>query len=278
MKGKIFSIEEFAVFDGPGIRITVFLKGCPLSCMWCHSPEGQAFKSELIKSPNGCIGCGACEPYISREEPTDKALTVCPRNLIRLCGEDFTAEELFSKLSPKLDMVNSAGGGITFSGGEPLAQSEFLLNCLRLFKGKTNRAVQTSGFADEKTFMSVLEECDYMLFDLKIMNKKKHIEYTAQSNKNILNNYRILAASGVPFITRIPLIPTVNDTAENIEATAAFMSENGVSKIEILPYNTSAGAKYAAAGKKYMPTFPEEKKPEIHPEIFEKHRIEVTVL
>ena len=278
MKGNIFSIEEFAVFDGPGIRISVFLKGCPLRCMWCHSPEGQSSESELIRSPNGCLNCGACVPFLGGNEPTEKALTVCPRNLIRLCGEAFTPEELFSRLSPKLDMVNSAGGGITFSGGEPLAQSEFLLNCLKLFKGKTHRAVQTSGFADRNTFKAVLSECDYMLFDLKLMDEKKHIEYTGQSNDIILKNYRVLASSGIPFITRVPLIPTVNDTSENLEATAAFMAENGVSKIELLPYNTSAGAKYAAAGKTYRPTFPEEVRPEIRPEIFEKYRIEVSVL
>ncbi len=278
MEGNVFSIEEFAVFDGPGIRVTVFLKGCPLNCMWCHSPEGRSFESELIKSPNGCIGCGSCKPYFISRGMLEKAIAVCPRNLIRMCGEKITAEELFAKLSGKLDMVNSAGGGITFSGGEPLAQSKFLLNCLALFKGKTNRAVQTSGFTDEKTFESVIGESDYMLFDLKLMDEKKHIEYTGQSNRPILNNYRILARSGVPFITRIPLIPTVNDTSENIEATAAFMAENGVSKIELLPYNASAGAKYAAVGKTYQPTFPEEAMPETHLDIFEKHRIEVTVL
>lgn len=175
-------------------------------------------------------------------------------------------------------MLNVAGGGITFSGGEPLSQSEFLYSCLKLLKGKTNRALQTSGFSDSETFKKLISECDYLLFDLKLMDDEKHIEYTGQSNVRILENYRILAASGIPFMTRIPLIPTVNDTEENIEATAAFMYENGIGRIELLPYNTSAGAKYAAAGRKYSPTFPEAIKPETHIDIFKKYDIEVTVL
>ncbi len=278
MKGTIFSIEEFSVFDGPGIRMTVFLKGCPLKCAWCHSPEGQSFSPETIRSPNGCISCGACERFSENGLFTEKSIVACPRNLLRVCGETLTSEELTSRLIKKVDMLNAAGGGITFSGGEPLAQSEFLYSCLKLLKGKTNRALQTSGFSESETFKNILSECDYMLFDLKLMDDGKHIEYTGQSNRKILANYQILAASGIPFITRIPLIPTVNDTENNIEETAAFMFDNGIKNIELLPYNTSAGAKYAAAGRKYTPDFPENKKPEFHLKIFEKYGIEVTVL
>ena len=258
--------------------MTVFLKGCPLRCMWCHSPEGQSFAPEIIRSPNGCLSCGNCGKFAENGNFTEKSISSCPQNLLRVCGESLSPQELIDRLSPKLSMLNSAGGGITFSGGEPLSQSEFLYESLKALKSKTNRALQTSGFADAEVFSKILTECDFVLFDLKLFDRQKHIEYTGQSNKSILENYKILAKSKIPFITRIPLIPTVNDTIENIEATAKFMQENGVNRVELLPYNTSAGAKYAAAGKKYSPLFPENIKPELHEDIFKNYGIEVSVL
>ena len=280
--GRIFSTEEFSTYDGPGIRMTVFLKGCPLRCTWCHNPEGQHFESEMLRSPNGCISCGAC--FDAGKRITGKpclvpeSADVCPFRLVRVCGNDVTPSELISKIDKNIAILNASGGGVTFSGGEPLCQSDFVRECLSLLKGKTHRAIQTCGFCNTEPFLSVLSECDFVLYDLKLIDREKHIRYTGVSNEKILENYRALASSGVPFITRIPLIPTVNDTEENISATAEFMRENGAERVELLPYNRMAGGKYEILGQKYDPDFDESVPPEPRIEIFNKYGIEAKIL
>lgn len=282
MEGTIFSIEEFSTFDGPGIRTSVFLKGCPLRCQWCHNPEGQRFEKELFRSPNGCLHCGKCLEAglhaISKVQLTQESIAVCPKNLIRICGETVTPQQLIDRLEKKLPMLVLAGGGVTFSGGEPLAQAEFLAECLDLLSGKTHRAVQTSGFSAGDIFAAILKRCEYVLFDLKHMDAGIHKTYTGVDNRRILDNYRLLVHSGVDFITRIPLIPGVNDTAENLTQTAEFLQELGVNKIELLPYNKAAGAKYAAVNKQYCISFNPETSPNPHKDIFQSHGIEVYVL
>lgn len=274
MTGRIFTIEEFSTFDGPGVRCTVFLKGCPLRCQWCHNPEGQDFSPQILRSPNGCIHCGTCV----KTGMGMQSIAFCPKHLLRLCGEDITPQQLLSRLEDKLWMLAQTGGGITFSGGEPLSQGAFLLECLSIFEGKCHRAVQTSGFAPHILFSQVLEQCDYVLYDLKHMDDAIHRHYTGVSNRDILNNYRTLAASGKEFITRIPLIPGVNDTPENLTATAAFLNDLGVNRIELLPYNTAAGAKYKSLNRTYHVEFNPELPPQPHREIFENYNIEVHVL
>ena len=282
IKGKIFSVEEFSTFDGPGIRETVFLKGCPLKCMWCHNPEGQSFETMVVRSPNGCLGCGLClkkgEEITGKPSLVKESVAVCPRNLVRICGEDKTPTELIKIIEKNIAILNASGGGVTFSGGEPLSQSDFLFECLKLLKGKTNRALQTTGYTGCENFKRILTECDFVLYDLKLMDDNKHRYYVGGSNENILKNYKYLASSGIEFITRIPLIPTVNDTEENIEATAKFMSEQGVNKVEILPYNKMAGGKYKLIGEEYKPEFDGNIEPNPRKEIFEKYEVEVKIL
>lgn len=280
--GRVFSIEEFSTFDGPGIRVTVFLKGCPLRCMWCHNPEGQSFETEYIRSPNGCLHCGACLEMGKHLTGTAclvaQSVNICPNNLVRRCGDDMTVEELVRKLENKFWMLDSTGGGVTFSGGEPLCQSEFLLRCLKALKGKTHRAIQTSGFAGKDVFKRSLENCDYMLFDLKHMDPQQHKKYTGADNTQILENYKILAGSGMPFITRIPLVPGVNDTADNITRTAEFMAGLGVKEIELLPYNKAAGAKYKLLDRLYVTDFDQTVEPQPRTDIFGQYGIEVRIL
>lgn len=280
--GTVFSIEEFSTFDGPGIRTTVFLKGCPLRCIWCHNPEGQRHDPELLRSPNGCLACGACLKKGAEQTGSPclvaDSVAVCPRNLIRLCGTDYTPQDLLTVLDKNIRLLNQSGGGVTFSGGEPLAQPHFLQGCLQLLRGKTNRALQTCGYAKPSVFSSILAECDYVLYDLKLIDETRHAAYTGVSNRTILQNYRTLAASGIPFCTRIPLIPTVNDTAENITATAELMRQNNVRDVEILPYNRMAGGKYALLGRNYEPNFDGSLTPNPHTEIFKRYGIEVTIL
>lgn len=257
LTGRIFSVEEFATFDGPGIRMTVFLKGCPLHCTWCHNPEGQSFPMEFLRSPNGCTGCGACLDAGQRERGTrcltEASISACPRNLVRRCGEDITSVQLIDRIMKNARLLS--GGGVTFSGGEPLAQLPFLLEGLRLLEGRVHRAVQTSGYADSASFSQALSRCDYMLFDLKLMDSAQHKAFCGVDNGLILSNYARLARSGIPFVTRVPLIPTVTDTEENLSAIAEFMTGLGVDYVEVLPYNQLAGSKYSGLLRQYQPGF-----------------------
>ena len=277
-KALVFAIEEFSVFDGPGIRTTVFLKECHMRCSWCHNPEGRGFENMIVRSPNGCLSCGEC---LRRSEKNGEktiftldSIKGCPQGLLRYCAEEYTAEELCGRLSKNLAILNASGGGVTFSGGEPLANHNFLLECLKLLEGRTNRAVQTSGFADGAVFDAVLGQCDYMLFDVKLADAKLHQKYTGVSNESILRNLGALAASGKRFVIRMPLIPGVTDTLDNVKGVTEILLSNGIKYIELLPYNKLAGAKYPMAGMKYEPDFDTEKEVEMPIDIFEKYGIE----
>ena len=277
-KGLLFSIEEFSVFDGPGMRTSVFLKGCPLRCEWCHNPEGQSFTNEILRSPNGCIACGACkEKAVKRDGRlafTEACINACPRNLLRYCATEYTPRELCKKLEKNLPILNASGGGVTFSGGEPTASPAFLLECLSLLAGKTHRAVQTCGFCSPDVFQKVLANCEYILFDVKLVDDTLHQKYTGVSNKIILENFRTLAGSGKDFVIRVPLIPTVNDTEENIRATAELLRQNGVTYVELLPYNKMAGAKYKLVEMQYAPSFDETLPVNLRTELFAEYGIE----
>ncbi|MBE7067844.1 MAG: glycyl-radical enzyme activating protein [Clostridiales bacterium] len=281
MLGKVFSIEEFATFDGPGIRTTVFLKGCPLKCTWCHNPEGQSFQTEYIRSPNGCIGCKACERAGTKKDGkvvlTADSIAVCPRNLVRQCGEDYTAEALAKKLLKNEEFMRSSGGGVTFSGGEPLSHAEFIIECISKLNGLST-ALQTSGFSSGETFERVLNAVDYVLYDLKIIDEERHKKYCGVSNRSILENYATLARSGKKFVTRIPLIPSVTDTDENLEAIAKFMQKNGVNYVELLPYNRFAGSKYASVLREYVVDFDESQEVNKGEKIFEKYNINYKIM
>lgn len=273
MKGTVFSVEEFSVYDGPGIRTTVFLKGCPLRCSWCHNPEGQESAPKIVKSPNGCLSCGSCDRYAVDGVYTRDSITHCPRQLLRWCGEVYTPEALCNKLLKNKRLLD----GVTFSGGEPLYQDLFLTECLKLLKGQLHRAVQTSGFASQTVFSKMLENTDYVLFDLKIMDEKAHKYHTGKSNEPILKNFDLLTNSGVELVPRTPLIPGVTDTAENLSAIARLLQGYDMHYIELLPYNPMAGSKYALAGKAFKPTYDPTAEPQAHEDIFDAFGIEVKV-
>jgi pyruvate formate lyase activating enzyme len=276
------NIEEFSVFDGPGIRTSVFIKGCPLRCEWCHNPEGQSFDNFIMRSENGCIGCGNCLKHAA-STPSGVRFTLdsiknCPLALLRYSAREYTAEELCRELEKNIPILNSSGGGVTFSGGEPTASPDFLLECLDLLNGKTHRAVQTSGFCPAVVFEKVLSRVEYILLDLKLIREDLHKRYTGVSNKVILDNFRALTRSGIDFVIRVPLIPTVTDTEENVENLARLLSESGVKYVELLPYNKMAGAKYKLSGKVYAPSFDETVSPNPRTEIFERYGIKSVIM
>jgi pyruvate formate lyase activating enzyme len=234
--GIVFSIEEFAINDGPGIRSMVFLKGCPLRCAWCHNPEGWAMEPQWLEKKG-------------RKE---------------LCGYRIGADELARKLLRDKDLYRDSSGGVTFSGGEPLMQAPFLCEVMDLLPG-VHKTVETSGYASAEAFREVLRKADLMLFDVKLVDPARHRRYTGVDNVRILENLETLKASGKPFVARIPLIPGVNDTVENMEATARLLQgAEGLQRVELLRYHKTAGAKYPMVGLPYNPPFDEQKEPEIH--------------
>lgn len=281
MNGIVFSVEEFSVYDGPGIRTTVFLKGCPLRCVWCHSPEGQLPQPQIVRSPNGCLHCGACEATAVRKEDgsvvfTPQSITACPRGLLRVCGEEMTPQALCARVGKNAELLSD--GGVTFSGGEPLAQSDFLFSCLRLLRGTLHTAVQTCGFAPEPVFRQALALADLFLFDLKLIDEGQHRRYTGVSNAQILRNFSLLAHSGKPLLVRVPLIPGVTDTPQNLDAIAALLQTHGITYAELLPYNRMAGGKYAMVQRTYAPPFDEDIPVQPHPEIFAAYGVQTLVL
>lgn len=252
MTGRIFDVREFTVHDGPGCRMTFFLKGCPLSCRWCHNPEGQHYEKELMVKTVRCTHCGACrrdtESDAFRLYGRDPA--ACPNGVLSVAGEDLTPEDVLRRVLPLRDMLRMTEGGVTFSGGEPLFQDTFLKETLDLLhENGIHTAIETSGYASEEVFSEiVLKRCDYVIMDLKLMDDAAHRHYTGVSNVSILKNAQKLKKSGKDFIFRTPLIPGVTDTEENLAAVKAFVEDT---RWETLPYNTLAGAKYPMLGREF---------------------------
>ena len=259
MNGLIFDIKEFALRDGEGARTTVFFKGCPLRCIWCHNPEGLSSTPELYELSEGCVECGLCRLPCTHEECKlyGRCLHVCPKNLLREVGKKYTSEELSQKLLAQKPFFDQMGGGITLSGGEPLLQAEFCVSLLEHLKGKIHTAIETSGYAEASDFLRVIHLCNFVMMDIKLMDDDAHRRYTGVSNARILQNARLLMESDVPHLFRIPLIPGITDTEENLRAIAAFL---GNEPLELLPYNDLAPAKYAAVHRTYTNEIDPQKK------------------
>jgi len=270
--GLVFDIKRYAINDGPGIRVTIFLKGCPLSCRWCHNPESISPGVQKMYTESKCIGCGQCvdvcpvhaceltdEGIVTNQELCDscgQCAEVCPAKATEMSGHHESVADLLKVIEAERPFFDQSGGGVTFSGGEPLLYPEFLTEildaCGRL---KIHRTVDTSGLASSRNLLKVAKRTDLFLYDLKLMDSKKHKEWTGVGNKQILQNLQALAKIGAKIQIRIPLIKGVNIDEENIGATATFVAAlAGPRKtIKLLPYHNLAGGKSAKLGQEYEP-------------------------
>ena len=249
MNGTIFDIKEFSIHDGPGARITVFLKGCPLRCVWCHNPEGLVKEIQLLHKENICGHCGkCCEPCNHPEcQPYGRCLHACANGALELAGKMVSSDELAETILKDANLLETMNGGVTFSGGEPLMQSDFVVEVAKKLPN-VHKAIQTSGYAEPNTYQKVIGEMDFVMQDIKLIDEELHKKYTGVSNQKILENIKWLKQSGKEFVFRVPMIPNITDTKENLDAIKQ-LTEGYL--VEYLPYNTMAGAKYPMVGKTY---------------------------
>jgi pyruvate formate lyase activating enzyme len=278
--GTIFDSKEFSVNDGPGVRETVFFKGCPLRCNWCHNPEGWEMRPQLMVRYGECTGCGACRAVCRHDSCTacGECVNVCPGRLRSVCGRVISAAALADALKKNAALYRDMGGGVTFSGGEPLMQPAFLMETMRLLPG-VHKAVETCGYAPEDVFRDAAGAADLMMMDVKLADAGLHKKHTGAPNDGILRNLRWLADGGTPFIVRIPLIPGVSDTERNLEATAALLKgAKALRYVELLPYNRLAGAKYESLGMRYRPLFDTDKPVNVNQQAFYDAGIESRVM
>lgn len=265
MKGRIFNIQRYSIHDGPGIRTTVFLKGCPLRCLWCQNPEGISPKNELFFNKERCTGCGRCVETCEKKAITitdsvartdrklcigcGKCVEVCPNEARQIVGKEVSVEEVVEVVKKDRIFYERSGGGVTLSGGEPLMQPIFVQKLLERCKlDGIHTTLDTSGFASWDTLKEVLKYTDLILYDFKCMDPEKHRVFTGVSNELILENVRrITSEFSTPIWARIPIIPGYNDDIENIRATASFLTKvlkDRVERVNLLPYHRLGEVKY----------------------------------
>ena len=266
--GIIFNIQRYSIHDGPGIRTTVFLKGCQLNCWWCQNPESQLCGQEMVFWEDRCIGCEACSlncpsgaiQMENKKPVTDKSKCnlcgecsrICPTQAREMIGKKLTAEEIIKEVEKDLVFYEESGGGVTFSGGEPLGQSEFLeslLNCCQ--KKKIHTAVDTSGYISWEILSKISSKVDLFLYDLKIMDSKRHKKYTGVSNELILENLKKLTSVHNNIFVRFPVIPGINDDYQNIKEMGEFLSSLKIAQVNLLPYHYIGVDKYRRLGMTY---------------------------
>jgi pyruvate formate lyase activating enzyme len=270
MTGTIFHIQRYSVNDGPGIRTTVFLKGCPLRCRWCHNPESISPRKELLLREDRCIRCGACAAECERgaihREDGDRFVTrrgtciqcgscveVCVAEARVIAGREVSTEEILREVEKDRIFYDQSAGGVTFSGGEPLLQHEFLCSLLEACQGRSiHTVVDTTGYASPAIIEDVARATDLFLYDLKTMDDTKHIEFTGVSNRLIVENLQRLVQMRKEVVVRVPIVPEFNDNEQSVQQLGWFVASlENIREIHVLPYHTTGIEKYQRIGMEY---------------------------
>lgn len=260
--GLVFDIQRFSIHDGPGIRTTVFLKGCPLDCWWCHNPEGTSAEPQILVLEGRCIRCGECRRACPQGDRAGAAETctlcgrcvaACPTGARQMVGRRMTVAEVVAEVLKDRVFYDESGGGATFSGGEPLLQPRFLRALLEACRAAGVRtAVDTCGYAPQEDLLALAPLADLFLWDLKFADEARHVRYTGVSNGPILENLRALGRAHGPIWIRVPVIPGVNDDAAQLDALArCAASVEGVRQVNVLPYHEGGAAKSRRVGRAY---------------------------
>lgn len=259
MTGRVFDIQRFSIGNGPGIRTTVFMKGCPLHCMWCHNPEAFEKKRQLKVNRRLCRGCGACVQicrtgaHLLTEEKhvfdgskcvlCGKCVEACCYDCISVVGRDYTAQEIADIVMADRVYYDKSQGGVTFSGGEPTLQADFIEETAALLEG-VNIYIDTCGSCDADRFRKMTELADGMLFDIKHMDNEIHHRLVGTGNERILENLELAANSGIELVVRYPMIPDTNDDEKNIEEMCRVLRRLGIERIDVSPYHDYGDRKY----------------------------------
>ncbi|MGH4123247.1 MAG: trans-4-hydroxy-L-proline dehydratase activase [Clostridium sp.] len=285
----IFNIQKYSIHDGPGIRTTVFFKGCPLNCWWCHNPESQNPNPEIMFFKERCTGCGTCVkrcpakaiklvqgfPVFNESKCTlcGKCSDFCLSNARELVGKDITVKNLMKEIIKDEVFYEESNGGVTFSGGEPLMHADYLYNTLKICKDKgIHTTVDTSGYASWEQFEKIVDKVDLFLFDIKHMNNEKHIKYTGMENTIILENLKNLSGKGSTIYIRLPLIAGINDDDENIDATVNFLSKLNIMHVNLLPFHKMGMDKYRRLNRSYKLSGMEKPRDEVIDKIADKFK------
>ena len=257
MTAVIFDIQRNSFVDGPGIRTTVFFKGCNLKCKWCHNPESQNFEKQMMIYKNKCTGCGKCASvcphHLSSCEFCGKCEILCPNDARKVCGKEYTPEEVLKEVIKDKTFYETSNGGVTFSGGECMLQADFLCETLKLCKENgIHTAIDTAGCVSWEHFEKIMPYADMFLYDVKCFDEQKHKEYTGVSNKLILENLKKITDTGdKEIIIRIPVIHGVNDDEKEMGMIAEFLKGIRYTSVDLLPYHKMGEHKYDALDMAY---------------------------
>lgn len=267
-EGTVFDIQRFSIHDGPGVRTIVFLKGCPLSCLWCSNPESQKLKPVLMYQSMNCIHCGRCisackigaisfsnKNFIDRDICTacGECVNVCPTSALTLKGKKMTVEQVIKELKKDAIVYRRSGGGITLSGGEPLVQSEFARELLKACKAQGwHTAIETTAYANTETIEEVFPYIDLALMDIKSVDSEMHKKYTGVPNEKILENAKLVSKI-TKMVVRVPLVPDFNSSEKDILELCEYVKTlNDINTVHLLPYHTYGENKYDLLGRDYL--------------------------
>lgn len=274
MKGMLFDIEHGSFVDGPGIRTTVFFKGCNLRCAWCHNPESQSRKPQMMYYKDKCNGCGKCKEVCKNElikcDLCGKCELYCPQNARKIIGREYSVDEVFDEIVKDKEFIENSDGGITFSGGECMLQIDFLYEILEKCKKEgLHTAVDTAGNVPFEYFEKIMPLTDLFIYDVKAYSSDIYKKWVGVENKLILENLSKLSYNNKVWV-RIPVIPSVNDSEKEMTLIRNFLqNKSNIEKIELLPFHKMGENKYYALGREYVPfDVPNKEKMEKLNEIF----------